>query len=271
MRLLTWNLNARVGTLGSQAERVAFSNADVVCLQEVTLASAGRWREWFAGRGFGVRDTVDCVGRGRRRYAVMIASRAGFEDPPPMPIGAPWPERVLGVSARTPIGVVEVHTVHLPAGASDRADGSHAKSETFEAIAARLSVESSTPRVLCGDFNSPKEERPDGAMLCFGGRWDSEGRAVARRSERSRRQWAAEESVMRGLAAAGWIDTYRALHPGNDAAGHSFRQRRAGKEWRRRFDHAFVDGVRPKMAAFDLDVLDRGLSDHAALVIELGR
>jgi hypothetical protein len=61
--------------------------------------------------------------------------------------------------------------------------------------------------VLCGDFNSPKEEHPDGTVVTWGQR--SSGELVTDRGQR----WdAAERSVILGLKAFDLVDVYRRLH-----------------------------------------------------------
>ncbi|MCC5822343.1 MAG: endonuclease/exonuclease/phosphatase family protein [Phycisphaerales bacterium] len=271
---MTWNVNVRTRRQVEQAERVGFFSPDVVCLQEVNRSTVEGWRDWFKQVGYHVLDSVGGVhgkdGNKRRRYGVLVASRwpvtSGDKALP-----VPWPERTLTCAVDAPTGPLEVHTVHLPAGSRDNQQGTFTKIETFEGIANGLGRPSGHARVLCGDFNSPQDERPDGSVMGWGGRRTKDGEIVARRSDRMRRQLAAETSVMVNLREHGWFDAYRAIHPATDGLGpdHSFRQRRHGKVWLKRFDHVFASGpLAAKSAQYDLEALDLGLSDHAGLVVD---
>ncbi len=272
MRIVTWNVNGRKGKLAEQADRCAGFDSDIVCLQEVTLGTLDRWHESLASAGYGCISSVEnhpdpSQIQGRRRYLTLIAGR------PEVilhgePIRPAWAERSTSGVFQSKSGTIDIHTVHLPAGASDRADGTHSKSEMFECIAAHLEQPRTTHCVLCGDFNSPWEELPDGRILCFGGRYDRDGEIVARRTDRYRRQLAAESSVIADHSNHGLIDAVRNVH-GADHGLYSFVQRRSGKAWHRRFDHVFLSaGLNPTSAHYDIAGLNRGLSDHAALVVD---
>src|SRR5262245_38777701 len=69
MKILTWNVNGRVGDAARrQIRAVLRRRPDVICLQEVTGKPAGRhpgsypiWSEALLGRGYSVASTVDLV------------------------------------------------------------------------------------------------------------------------------------------------------------------------------------------------------------------
>lgn len=278
MKLITWNVNARVagrqGAQPRQALRVLAENPDVLALQEVTKSSLPLWRSALDEAGFVVIDSLDVapdksVLTGRRRYGLLLASRWALTALPRGGFPVPWPERVLSARLSAPSGAVEVHAAHLPAGSSDRLDGTFTKIETFEGIAQRLACGSAMPRILCGDFNSPEAEYPDGRVVCFGGRLDKDGRVrPAARSKRWQRQHRAEESVMLDLADWDLSDVYRGLH-GYEKSGHSYVQKRKEKRWPRRFDHVFASAALPAASAEYLtDWLDEGLSDHAPMLVQ---
>ncbi|MEQ8769404.1 MAG: endonuclease/exonuclease/phosphatase family protein [Phycisphaerales bacterium] len=265
-------MNGRKGKLSDQARRCIAFDCDIVCLQEVTLGTLDEWRELLASAGYrcisSVEDHPDqALIQGRRRYLTLIAGRPEVV-PHTKPLSPAWTERSTSGVHRSTLGPIDVHTVHLPAGASDRADGTHSKSEMFECIAAHLAEPRESQCVLCGDFNSPWEELPDGRVLCFGGRYDRDGKIVARRTDRYQRQLAAESSVIEGQSTHGLIDAVRKVH-GVDHDRYSFVQRRSGKAWYRRFDHVFLSaGLNPTSAHYDIAGLEEGLSDHAALVVD---
>jgi exodeoxyribonuclease III len=276
MRLITWNVNGRVTKLNAQAQRVSELEADVVCLQEVTRTTVSGWTKWFEEWGFHSRHSLsklpEDTTQGRRRYGVLIASRWRIGEECAVDLVLPWAERSCSAHIETSLGGIELHTTHLPAGSADRNDGTHSKSETFESIAAQLSTVATRHRILCGDFNSPEREWLDGRIMCFGGRVAKDGTIVPGKTERSRRQLAAEESVMIGLRQHGWRDMYRALHPASDELidDHSFQNRNRGNIFRKRFDHVFASGpIEAVSAQYDLESLENGLSDHAGLVVDL--
>ena len=89
---------------------------------------------------------------------------------------------------------------------------------------------------------------------------------------------AASVSYLRGpdLAAAlrrlrdehGWLDAFRALHGyEHREASWTFAQDRGG--WR--LDHVLVHGLTPTAAAYAHEWRRNGLSDHAALIVDLRR
>jgi exonuclease III len=273
MKLITWNVAGRVAKLPAQAKRLLGLDLDVVCLQEVTVKTVLLWRDIFESKGYVVHDSFElCRERsclnGRRKYGELVASRYPLETLEPTEFPIPWTERILSVSVQTPHGTLELHNAHLPAGASDRREGTFIKSETFEGIAVRLrKAAAADHRILCGDFNSPEEERADGAVLCWGGRWDTAGHAAPRTSERFIRQYQAEHAVMVDTATLGMTDVYRGLH-GYEDSGYSWATRNGSH---RRFDHVFASGALAALKAdYLLDWLTDGLSDHAPLLVRLG-
>ena len=83
-----------------------------------------------------------------------------------------------------------------------------------------------SPRVLCGDLNTPRREHADGSVLTFA--HDSSGRL---RPERGERWDAAERALVHTLRDEhGWVDAFRALHGYGTArrAGRSRRTAAAG-------------------------------------------
>jgi exonuclease III len=120
---------------------------------------------------------------------------------------------------------------------------------------------------VCGDFNTPRRELPHGAVVSFAR--DSRGRLRPERGE----EWdAAELGVVPGLRELGYQDAFRTLH--------GYRERSPSWTWRQiaghdggwRLDHLFTSAdLRPGAAVYHHGWRDAGLSDHAALEVEIER
>jgi exonuclease III len=278
MKLVTWNVNARAaagnGKQPEQARRLIAERPEVVALQEVTTTTLPLWRAALEPEGYRVVDSFALSAnpgalRGRRRYGEVIASRFPVQPLRQDQFTLPWPERVLSVRLDADFGTVEIHNAHLPAGSSDRRDGTSTKVETFEGIATRLATRcDDAHRILCGDFNSPEKEFEDGAVVCWGGRRDADGVVRPRgRSGRWQRQHRAEESVLLGLSRFDLGDAFRAIH-GYGARAYSYVARHRDTVRERRFDHVFASrSLRPVAARYLTTWLSDGLSDHAPLAV----
>jgi len=255
VRVVTWNVAGRVRRLAEQAQALAGVGADVVALQEVTARTLPLWRAALADAGLGACETAlegAMPGAPRRVLGVLTAAREPLARLP-APAALPWPERVLCCAA----GGVEVINVHSPIAPAPEL----AKIRTHEAVAAHLAAAPAARRILCGDLNTPRRELPDGDVLTFA--HDSAGRLRPERGERWDR---AERALVHDLRTRGWVDAFRALHGyGERHASWTFAHDRGG--WR--LDHVLVSGLRPVAAAYAHDWRRAGLSDHAALVVDL--
>jgi exonuclease III len=250
VRLITWNVAGRLTRQPEQAAAVAAAHADVVCLQEVTTRSLALWRESLTG--WEVACSLDRLGEvpRRRPLGVLTAAREPLAVLPPPAV--PWPERILCVR----LGDVELVNLHSPiAPAPDLA-----KIRTHEAVAAYLAA-GDGPRILCGDLNTPRREHPDGDVMTFA--YTSAGKL---RPERGERWDAAERALVWGLRRQGWVDCFRA------ANGYEHREASwaypNGGGWR--LDHVLAIGRVPVAAAYAHEWRKAGLSDHSALVVEMG-
>ena len=163
-----------------------------------------------------------------------------------------------------------MHTAHIPPGASH----GWIKIETFEGIYERLARRCAHPRILCGDFNSPKDELETGEVITFGQIVRSDGtvRLIMHRDARPPSRWdAGERSIIAGLTAHGFIDAYRAVHGYAKPAAYSWQLNRRSGPVRRRFDHVFVsDDLRPIACDYLHEGRKAGLSDHALVLARIG-
>jgi exonuclease III len=260
MRLITWNVNGRYGaSLPRQIAAVTDRGPDVVALQEVRLESVAAWRRGLAAAGLAhVRDssaqlsTRAPVGKEyRRRYFNLIAARWPVRQLPGLAVA--YPERYLAVRVGRPREAFEVHTAHLPPGSTRGL----IKIEMFEALYARLARTGGNQRILCGDFNAFRLERPDGSVEFFGDRY----------SRRVRERWnAGERSVILGLAGHDLADVFRRLH-GYVVDEASYVVGNARDGGRRRYDHIFASASLHGSACryhHEWRELQR-VSDHSAL------
>jgi exonuclease III len=258
VRVVTWNVAGRVTRQREQARAIADTGADIVALQEVTFRTLPLWRAELAEAGLTWCEcTLDGLPRpgGRRALGVLTAAREPL-SPLASPPGVPWRERVLCCL----VGDVEVVNVHSPISPSPDL----AKVRTHESLGAYLvTTATHAPRILSGDLNTPRRELPDGEVLTFA--HDSAGRL---RPERGERWHAAERALVRGLRDHGWVDAFRALHGyGKRHASWTFAGDRGG--WR--LDHVLVRGLRPLASSYAHEWRRDKLSDHSALIVDLGR
>src|SRR5947209_9690669 len=95
------------------------------------------------------------------RTRVMVASRVPLSDVDE-PLAVPRPESAVSVLAQTASGPLEVHCVHVPNAANG-----WVKVQTLYALRRGLEAPSRTPRLLCGDLNTPRRERRAGTTASF--------------------------------------------------------------------------------------------------------
>ena len=258
MRLISWNVNGRYGpALPRQIAALAERGADVVALQEVREESVRAWRDGLSRSGLThVLDSSDLIARpslsGReygRIYFNLIASRWPLQRLPDLSLE--FPERYLAATVGREGAEFELHTAHLPPGSTRGL----VKVEMFEALYARLARIGERPRILCGDFNTPRSEHADGTVEFWG----------ANHRPHTERWDAAERSVVLGLAEHDLADVYRALN-GSAATDASWFARRGEQRWGRRYDHIFAArGLEATGCRYLHAWREDGLSDHSAI------
>jgi exodeoxyribonuclease III len=251
--LLSWNVAGRVARAAEQADLVAGAGADVVCLQELTPSTVATWTSRLSEAGFAVEVAeLPAVRESSRPLGVLIAARSELR---PLPVAdVPWPERVLAVSLGDGLEVVNVHSPISPKPGL-------VKVLTHEAVHRHL-VAGAGPRLVCGDLNTPRRERPDGRVWTF-----ARTRSGALRPDRGERWDAAETALIRGLEPAGFRDAFRERH------GHAVKE--VSWTWPRgggyRLDHLIVS---EEIAVVECDYrhewrTELKLSDHSPLMAEL--
>jgi exonuclease III len=255
MRLVSWNLAKRAKRLSEQAERLLALDADVVCLQELTIRSLPRWHALLAKAGYSGIAHGELPPSGRSRpLAVLTASRSSLHAV--LVDGVPWPERVLAVHLSDGTEIVNVHSPISP-------KPDLAKIRTHEAVYRHLADRSpGYPRILCGDLNTPRREHADGSVWTF-----ARDRYGQLREDRGERWDQAELALIRGLEAYGYRDAFRLLHPeAVDEISWGWTRWDGGY----RLDHLIVSSdFAVEECRYEHSWREGGLSDHSALVAGL--
>ena len=256
MKLMSWNVNdskikgikKNKSKLDNQIEAIANVKADIVTLQEVSNEVATYFKEKLSEIGLVCVETSHQF-EGPPQYGVILASRWPFK----IQLGSfdiPWQKCALSAIIRSDYKEIELHTVHVPNGSNHRCR----KIDTFNGIYDVLAQKSKRHRILCGDFNSPKEEYSNGRILTFDEKNEKCDPIRGKDCERK---------VIRGLAEYDLEDTYTKLYD-HKPCEYSWVHRRQGKETRRRLDHIFSSGsLNPKECRYLHDFRESGLSDHS--------
>lgn len=251
---------------------------DIITLQEMRVQQVGSWRLHLAERGYYLADTFELAERfgvkldgGFRQDGLALASRWPFEALDPTRWDLPWPERALSAVVAGPAGEFAVHTVHVPNASTgitlyrkDREAGAARlakKTETLEGLFSGLAELPHLPKVLTGDFNTPRSERPGGQV----GYWEDSCPAALKPALKSR--WlAAERNVIQGLSEYGMRDVFRTLH-GYGKEGFSWEA--TNKVSRYRYDHIFASTSFKAVSCDYLHEVRLNSSHHAGVIAEL--
>jgi endonuclease/exonuclease/phosphatase family metal-dependent hydrolase len=254
MKLLSWNVAHRVRIVGAQIAEITTLQPDIVALQEVIASTRTILRNGLVSAGLPhVIDSFELaldagVLTGPRQFGEMIACRWPLRPLAPTDFDVPWPERVLSTLISAPLGTIELHTTHIPPGSTN----GWIKVFTLEGIFRCLAIKSNTHRILCGDFNTPKQETLEGNVVTWG--------TIRGRKKR----WdAAERYVLKCLPEYDLGDVYRNLN-GYGVTDYSHYSRGRG----RRYDHVFASqSLCPTECRYLRSMLDARLSDHAAIEV----
>lgn len=260
-RLISWNIGGRVKANRQQARAFENRSPDIVALQEVRLNALKHFRKCLPELSLPhIIESVHLANEHDRVYGELVASRWPLHRIPATDSETPFPERVLSARIESPWGKIELHTAHIVPGSSN----GWKKIEMFEGIYRRLAHDSSIPRILCGDFNSPRSETSDGRLITWGEKVRQDGKIVIR--DGYERWDAGERSVLKGLAEYDLPDVFRGLN-GYDVEAFSWIMNRKGKVVAaRRFDHIFAsDDLNPVECQYLDHLVEQDLSDHAAI------
>jgi exonuclease III len=163
---------------------------------------------------------------------------------------------------------VTLYNAHVPPGSSN----GWIKIEMLNGIYRALAVHSDTPRILCGDFNTPQIETADGEVVTWAQRQGANGEWRTLRTFRGGlgTDWdTGERRVLSGLAEYELVDVYRHLH-GYAATDSSWILRRNSREVGRRFDHVFASrALEPQSCEYLHPLRQSGLSDHSPIEVTL--
>ena len=260
LRLISWNIAGKVKANPEQVAALETRSPDLLALQEVRLNALRRLEPLLVAVGLPhVTESVHLASERGFTYGEIIASRWPLQQIPGPGEPNRFPERVLSASVDTPCGPLELHTAHIVPGVSN----GYKKIEMFEAIYRRLAHHPNVLRILCGDFNTPQAETSEGRVITWGEKIRSDGRIeIVAGYER----WdAGERSVLQGLAPFDLPDVFRALN-GYGVEAYSWVHKTKYGVTKRRFDHVFASqSLNPVECRYLTDLVDAGLSDHAAI------
>jgi exonuclease III len=270
-RLFSWNTAGRAIRLEGQLQALIQKKPEVIALQEVTLRTLQGLRLGLEKAGYWVVNSFDLAKdlqllKGPRRYGELIACKWQLTPLSPLGFQIPWPERMLSAILESPWGQIELHSTHIPPGVSNH----WIKIETLEGICTHLMHPAIRPRVLCGDFNTPQAERPDGEVITWGQQIGLDSSLSIRKGKRQDKEdflrWdRGERNVLTGLAEFDLPDVFRMLH-GYDVQEFSWYWHGKWRQIGRRYDHIFSSrSLHAVRCGYLHDWRQKGLSDHAPI------
>ena len=267
---LTWNTAKRVKHSEEQVNFINSFKPDVVALQEVLINSDKKLKELLSTNYKNIISSFDLapdlkILTKKRMFGQIIASNFKLEPNDPKDFNIPWQERVLSVKLFIDNSEIYFHTTHIPPGSGN----GWIKIETLEGIYERLKENKDNLNILCGDFNTPKEEDFKNGMVSFAQRINTKGEAKIRSSFRGGdgARWdRGERNIIVGMKKHGIEDSFRTLYSYNTQE-YSWRFRRKDKVLKRRFDHFFASNKLKVISAKYLHNQKR-ISDHSPLFVE---
>jgi len=132
------------------------------------------------------------------------------------------------------------------------------KLDLLSGIYHALALPTDRLRILCGDFNTPQEEKSTGEIITWGYDFNkNKGSYRLARADQHEAEW----RVLRGLAAYNLPDAYRLIHRYG-----SSESAKVGS-WRKyRFDHIFASQTLAAQSVTYLHMLNaQRLSDHVPI------
>lgn len=266
----TWNTAKRIKYSEEQTNFINYFKPDVVALQEVLINADKKLKELLSTNYKNIISSFDLapdlkILTKKRMFGQIIASNFKLEPNDPKDFNVPWQERVLSVKLFIDNSEIYFHTTHIPPGSGN----GWIKIETLEGIYERLKENKDNLNILCGDFNTPKEEDFKNGMVSFAQRINTKGEAKIRSSFRGGdgARWdRGERNIIVGMKKHGIEDSFRTLYSYNTQE-YSWRFRRKDKVLKRRFDHFFASNKLKVISAKYLHNQKR-ISDHSPLIVE---
>ncbi len=255
MKLISWNVNARVKDGPKQVKALSQQKPHVVALQDVRIAAVAQYERAFAEIGLRyVLHTFQDTSDGSTPTCVLIASCFELERLPLLLSSTLWPEghwspnpekmmkhwakRTLFVTFQSPWGKIDLYNAYItPANHRENSSAGRKKYpwikwDLLSGIYHALAIPTDRLRILCGDFNTPQEEKPTGEIITWGYDYDKKkGSYRLTRPDQDK----VERRVLQGLAAYNLPDVYRLFH--------GYRKGESEKVciWRTyRYDHIFA-------------------------------
>ncbi len=284
MKMITWNVNNRLGVVSQQVQVLGQHEPDVVALQDVNGNAVSRYIDTF--RMIGLPHVLHTRDRQHKAVptGVLLASRFPLTLLPDLPESVLWSQgpytpdreilrqhwrrRTLFSLLDSPWGAIEVANVYItPANHFEKdANGArklypYLKLDLCADVYQTLATPAQRPRLLCGDFNAPQHERENGEIITWG--------YVKRRSGyilKDLRQHELELRMLQALSTYDLHDVYRRLH------GYAEQTWEEGWSWSYRerflyrFDHVFAsETLYPLQAQYLHSFRELRLSDHRLL------
>ena len=272
MKVITWNTNSRAKEETLNKQCLFLDNQfDIITLQEITLKSQDYFKNFFKDKH--VLSSFDLVSdtsilTGKRKYGQLIISNYPIDYLKDKCNNIPFPERVL--SGLIKKDNLEIHTTHVPPGSSNGV----IKVEHFEGFYEYLLKRKENKKIVTGDFNSPKLENPDGAIVTWGQKVNSKGQARIAVNPKWKHQcsgerWdSAERNIIQNHDKLGLKDAFRSVNGYNDKSFSWFARNSTG----RRYDHIFCsEEIHIERSSYLQSARESGISDHTplSLVIDI--
>lgn len=266
MKIITWNTAGRTSKIKAQFKALLALSADIVCLQEIQSAGDEIWHSVLSIEYpyiISSKDFVDHRSKtGPRKYHTIIAAKFPIEPKIELSEYVPWKERLLVVYL--PTHNVHIATTHIPPGVGN----GWKKIDFFEGL---FRLVSNNRLILTGDFNSPQKEFPDGQILTWGQRINSQGFPYTRKKilgEDGQRWHDGEYNLLQGIEYVGYCDYFKKMN-GPAYSAYSW-VTPSNRDIKYRFDHIIgPESIEVLSAVYCTRFIDDKLSDHAPLVMEL--
>src|SRR2546423_1324216 len=284
LHLISWNIRGG-SNLQDKVENILSCNPDLIALQEVTQDSATYIKENL--KDYFIADTLnkdfsELSSLQKGKLGILVASRWPFSVLPRLErpnLHNIWPdtllkilqdmfrpERFLSVNIKSPWGNIELYTVHIPPARSHKPSsnpGGWIKVYMIEAIYQRLASKGSFPRILCGDFNMPKEEFSDRQYLTWA-TLTKNGSFTKQRGFDSRLWDKAERKILSRLLDFDLPDIYRLVNGYDRVTDFSYYAGGNG----RRYDHIFASrSLHATKCGYLHSFRESKLSDHSPIEV----